>query len=209
MYLIPVDEKLPKPLKLHSDWDVASTSDGKWLISGSRDKTTKISSVETLSLLRSIDQSAEIINAIAGDPLTATSGGNAKTLIAYDFKLALTGVEVGGSGNGARPTNNRDQYARNFEPQPEAITALATSGDRKLLAVTTRAAEMDTRARKSVLSKVPTPALSVALSRDGTRLMLGSKTGEVQIWDTSAASVKMLKALVPVPVREAAGVAVK
>ena len=35
------------------------------IVSGSRDKTTKISSVETLSLLRSVDQSSDIINAVA------------------------------------------------------------------------------------------------------------------------------------------------
>ena len=110
------------------------------------------------------------------DPLTAISGGNARTLTGFDLKLALSGVQVSGSGNGARPINNRDQYVRPFEAQADAILALATSGDRKLLAVATRAAEVriyqtDTRARKTAIPKAPAPVLSVALNGDGTRLI--------------------------------------
>jgi WD40 repeat protein len=209
IYIIPVDPNAPpKTIDLHSDWvtDVAYTADGKQIVSGSRDKTTKVSSVESLSLLRSVDQSAEVINAVAADPLTAISGGNARALTAFDFKLALGGVQVTGSGNGAKPISDRAQYVRNFEAQADAVMALATSGDRKLLAVATRAAEVriyqtDTRARKATIPKAPVPVLSVALNHDGTRLILGSKTGEVQIWD--ATSLKLIKALTPVPVQQA------
>ena len=207
IHLIPVDGKAPvKSIDLHSDWvmAVAYTVDGKQLVSGSRDKTTKISSVESLKLLRSVDQSADIINAVAADPLNAIAAGNARTLIGYDFALALTGMGVGGSGNGARPVNNRDQYVRTFEDQAEAVTALAISGDRKLLAVATRAAEVriyqtDTRQRKTSIPNAPAPVFAVALNRDGTRLLLGSKTGQVRVYDTATA--KVLKSLVPVPVK--------
>jgi hypothetical protein len=208
VYLIPVDEKAPiKSIDLHSDWvtAVAYTSDGKELVTGSRDKTTKLSSVEGLNLLRSVDQSTEMINAVAADPLTAISGGKAGTLLGYDFKQALVGIEVTGSGNGAVPVTNRDKYVRPFEAQPDAINALATSGDRKLLAVATRAAEVriyatDTRQRKIVIPKVPAPVLSVALNQDGSRLILGSKSGVVQVWDTT--SGKLIKSLTPVPVQQ-------
>ena len=210
IYLIPLEPaEAPKVLELHSDWvlDVAFTPDGKQLVSGSRDKTTKLSSVEDLHLLRSVDQSAEVINAVATDGLTAISGGNARALVGYDFKLALAGVSVTGSGNGAQPVSNKDKYLRTFEAQAGAVLALSTSGDRKLLAVATRATEVriyqtDTRARKTVLTKVPAPVLSVALNQDGSRLVLGSKTGEVQVWDT--ASGKLLKTLHPVPVQDTA-----
>jgi WD40 repeat protein len=210
IYLIPLDPAgAPKTIELHSDWvmDVAFTPDGKQLVSGSRDKTTKLSSVEDLHLLRSVDQSAEGINAVAADGLTAISGGNARALVGYDFKLALAGISVTGSGNGAQPVSNKDKYLRAFEAQAGAVMALATSGDRKLLAVATRAAELriyqtETRARKIVLTKVPAPVLSVALNEDGSRLVLGSKTGLVQVWDT--VSGKLLKTLNPVPVQETA-----
>jgi len=166
-----------------------------------------LSSVEGLHLLRSVDQSAEGINAVAADGLTAISGGNARALVGYDFKLALAGVSVTGSGNGAQPITNKDKYLRAFEAQTGAVMALATSGDRKLLAVATRGAEVrlyqtDTRTRKTALANVPAPVLSVALNEDGSRLVLGSKNGQVQVWDT--ASGKLLKTLNPVPVQEAA-----
>ncbi|HEV7401687.1 MAG TPA: c-type cytochrome domain-containing protein [Chthoniobacteraceae bacterium] len=207
--LIPVDEKgAVKNIELHSDWvtAVAYTADGKQLVSGSRDKTIKISSVENLSLLRSVDQSTDCINAVAADPLDAIAGGNARALTGYDFKLALTGIEVSGSGNGARPVNNLAQYVRPFEAQAEAIMALAVSADRKLLAVATRAPELrlydtTTRARKATLPKVPAPVLSVALNADGTRLILGTKSGLVQVWDVATA--KLIKELTPVPVQPA------
>lgn len=205
--IVPVDTNAaPKSLDLHSDWvmAVAYTADGKQLVSGSRDKTTKVSSVESLKLLRSVDQSTDIINAVAADPLNVISAGNARTLTGYDLKLALTGVEVTGSGNGARPVNNRDQYVRNFEAQAEVVTALAISGDRKLLAVATRGSEVrvyqtDNRQRKISITNAPAPLLAIALNRDGTRLALGGKSGEVRIYE--AATARPLKSLVPVPVQ--------
>ena len=193
-----------------SDWvmAVAYTPDGKQLVSGSRDKTTKVSSVESLKLLRSVDQSAEPITAVAADALTAISAGDARAVNGFDFKLALAGTEISGSGNGAQPVNNRGQYLRAYEAQPDAVLALATSGDRKLLAVATRAAEVrvyqtDTRARKVTIAKAPAPVQAIALNRDGTRLLLGSKTGEVQVYDMSSTAAKLLKTLVPVPVTPA------
>jgi hypothetical protein len=209
IHLIPVDEKAPvKSIELHSDWvtAVAYTGDGKELVSGSRDKTTKLSSVENLSLLRSVDESTEMINAVAADSQEAISGGNARTLLGFDFKQAMVGVQVTGAGNGAQPVNNRGQYLRTFETQPEAIMALATSGDRKLLAVAGRSAqvriyETANRQRKTALANVPAPVLSVALNHDGSRLALGSKNGIVQVWDVTTG--RLIKSLTPVPVRQA------
>jgi WD40 repeat protein len=211
IHLIPVEAKAEvKAIDLHSDWvmAVAYTPDGKQLVSGSRDKTTKVSSVESLKLLRSVDQSAEPITAVAADALTAISAGDARAVNGFDFKLALAGTEISGSGNGAQPVNNRGQYLRAYEAQPDAVLALATSGDRKLLAVATRAAEVrvyqtDTRARKVTIAKAPAPVQAIALNRDGTRLLLGSKTGEVQVYDMSSTAAKLLKTLVPVPVTPA------
>ncbi|MDB6169154.1 MAG: hypothetical protein JWM88_2018 [Verrucomicrobia bacterium] len=207
VHLIPIDEAAPlKKVDLHSDWvtAVAFTADGTQLVSGSRDKTIKLSNVAGLNLLRSIDDSTEVINAVATGPLDAIAGGNARTLSGYDLKLALAGVEVGGSGNGAKPVNNKAQYVRPFPAQTEAVMAIATSGDRKLLAVATRSPEIriyltDTRALKITLPNVPAPVLSVALNQDGSRLILGSKTGVVQVWDTTTA--KLIKSLTPVPVQ--------
>jgi WD40 repeat protein len=207
IHLVPLDPKLePRQLELHSDWvlDVAFTPDGSKLVSGSRDKTTKVSSVEPLQLLRSVDQSKEIISAVAATEQHAFSGGVARAVSGYEFKLALSGVEVNGSGNGAAPVNKKDQYTRAFEAQTEAVTALAMSGDRALLAVATRANEVrvyqaDARTKKVTLPKVAAPVLSVALNRDGSRLLLGAKSGEVEVWDVAQA--KRLWAFTPVPLK--------
>jgi hypothetical protein len=209
IYLVPLDPKQePRHIELHSDWvlDVAFTPDGSKLVSGGRDKTTKVSSVEPLQLLRSVDQSKEIINAVAATDQHAFSGGVARAVSGYELKLALSGVELSGSGNGAAPVNKKEQYTRAFEAQTDAVTAMAMSGDRALLAVATRANEVrvyqaDARSKKVALPKVAAPVLSVALSGNGSRLLLGAKSGEVEVWDVLQA--KRLRAFVPVPVKTA------
>ena len=58
IHIVPVDPQAEiRWLELHSDWvfDVAYTPDGKPRVSGGRDKTVKISSVETGKLLRAVD----------------------------------------------------------------------------------------------------------------------------------------------------------
>ncbi len=207
IYLVPLDAaQEPRQLELHSDWvlDVAFSPDGSKLVSGGRDKTTKVSSVEPLQLLRSVDQSKEIISAVAATEQYVFSGGVARGVSGYELKLALSGVELNGSGNGAAPVNKKEQYTKAFEAQAEAVTALALSGDRALLAVATRSNEVrvyqaDARTKKTVLPKVAAPVLSVALNKDGTLLLLGAKTGEVEVWDV--AQTKRLRSFVPVPVK--------
>ncbi len=207
VHVIPVDSAKPvRSMEIHSDWvlDVAYTPDGKRLVSGSRDKTTKVSSVEEMALLRSVDESSEMIHAVATDGETGVSGGSAKVLSGYDYKLALAGVEVTGSGNGATPVNKKAQYLRAFEAPADAVMCLATSGDRKLLAVGTRASEirlyrMADRGRVSALPKADAPVLSVAMDATGARLLSGGKSGSVQVWDVKEG--KLIRSLNPVPVK--------
>ena len=207
VHIIPVDPKAPvRRLDLHSDWvfDVAYTPDGKQLVSGGRDKATKVSSVETGKLLRSIDSSTEMVTAVASDQSFAVSGGRAKTLIGYEYKTALVGIQVTGSGNGSRPVSRRAQYVKNFESQPGRIYDLASSGDRKFLAVAggygdVRIYQMTDRKRIALIPAVPTPVLAVALNHDGSRLAIGSSTGEVRMY--SLPDGKQLLSLMPVPVK--------
>ncbi len=211
VHVIPVKgDEAPQALEIHSDWvmDVAYTPDGKRLVSGGRDKTTKVSSVEDLALLRSVDESAEMILAVATDGETCFSGGSARVLTGYDQKLALAGVEVTGSGNGATPVNKKAQYVRTFEGQADAIQVLGMSGDRKLLAVGTRASEIrvyrvSDRARHVVLQKAEAPVLCLALDEKGERILSGSKSGKVQVWDGKTGA--LLRTIAPVPVVSIAG----
>ena len=206
VHIIPVDPKAAvRRLELHSDWvfDVAYTPDGKQLVSGGRDKATKVSSVETGKLLRSIDSSTEMVTAVASDANFAVSGGRARTLIGYEYKTALAGIQVTGSGNGSRPVSRRAQYVKNFESQPGRIYDLATSGDRKILAVAggygdVRIYQMTDRKRIALIPAVPTPVLAIALNRDGSRLAIGSSTGEVRFY--SLPDGKQLLSVMPVPV---------
>ncbi|MEO8166203.1 MAG: c-type cytochrome domain-containing protein [Betaproteobacteria bacterium] len=206
IHIVPLDPNAPvRSFDLHSDWilDVAYSPDGTMLISGGRDKATKISSVETGQLLRSVDGSTELISAVAVDGQFAVSAGRARTLIGYELKTALSGIGVTGSGNGAQPITNRDQYVKNFEGQPGEVLDLAFSGDRKLVAVAgdfaeVRIYQIADRQRVVTIANAPAPIYSVALNADGTRLVLGSKSGQVQVYQLPAGT--LIKTLVPVPI---------
>ena len=206
IYIVPVDLKAKvRRFELHSDWvlDVAYTPDGKMLVSGGRDKATKVSSVETGKLLRSVDASAEIISAVAADAQFAISAGRARLPISFELKVALSGVQVSGAGNGARPISRRAQYAKNMEGQPGIVLDIGISGDRKAIAVAgeygdVRVYTVVDRKRIGLVSAVPAPIYSVALNGDATRLVLGTKSGLLQIHQLPDG--KLLKSLSPVPV---------
>jgi hypothetical protein len=206
VYVVPVDLKAKvRKFDLHSDWvmDVAYTPDGKILVSGGRDKTTKVSSIETGKLLRSVDGSTDIINAVAADAQFVISAGRARLPVSFELKIALSGVQVTGAGNGARPITRRAQYAKNLEGQPGIVLDIATSGDRKSIAIAgaygdIRVYNLADRKRTGIVSAVPAPIYCIALNKDGTRLVLGSKSGIVQIHQLPDG--KLLKTLAPVPV---------
>jgi WD40 repeat protein len=206
VYVVPLDPAAePRRYELHSDWalDVAYTPDGKMLVSGGRDKATKVSSAETGQLLRALDASPEAIGSVAASNEFAVSAGRARTLIGFEFKIALQGVEVAGGGNGAQPVNRRDQYAKPFEGPPQAIYDLAASRDGKLLAAAgafgeARVYQIADRQRIATIPNLPIPIYAIALDAVGARLAVGGKNGQLQVFELP--SGKPLKSLVPVPV---------
>jgi WD40 repeat protein len=191
VYLIPVEQAAEvRKFDLHTDWvmDVAFAPDGKTLVSGGRDKATKISSVETGLLLRAVDASPDIISGVATDGLFAVSSGRSRTLIGYEYKIALSGVEVTGAGNGAQPITKRDQYTKPFESQPGEVLDMAASGDRKVVAVAglfneARVYRIADRQRIVAIPNVPAPIYSVALDATASRLALGAKSGRVLVYE--------------------------
>ncbi|MFT7644194.1 MAG: WD40 repeat protein, partial [Pirellulaceae bacterium] len=211
IHLVPVDSNTePRKFELHSDWvfDVAYSPDGGMLISGGRDKATKVCSVETGELLRSVDASTEWISSVAADEQFGVGAGRAKTVTGYELKIALQNIQVTGSGNGAKPISLRAQYVKAFESQPGEIIDMATSGDRKSLAIggaygEVRVYNIADRKRTAVVSGVPSPVFSLALNSDATRLAVGGRNGEVRIYKLPEA--ELLKTVIPVPVAAAPG----
>ncbi len=206
VHVIPVDAKEPvRRFELHSDWvmDVACTPDGKMLVTGGRDKTTKIASAQTGELLRVLDTAAERIGAVASDGLFAISAGKARALVGFELKIALDGIPAAGGAADNKPITSRAQYARDFEGQAGEVLALALSGDRKLVAAAgvyadVRVYQVANRQRVALIPNVPVPVYAVALDAKGLRLALGTKSGQIQIYELP--SGKMVKSLVPVPV---------
>jgi hypothetical protein len=214
-HIVPFDTNAEvRSFPLHSDWvfDVDWTPDGKMLVTGGRDKATKVCSVETGKLLRSVDMSTERVQAVSSSTTFAFAAGHARTLAGYEFKIALSGVEVSGAGNGARPITKRAQYFKGMEAQPGPVLTMATSLDRKLLAVAgayreIRVYKTDDRTRVTLIPNLPATVYSVSLNSDGTRLVAGGRDGQVQIYELPSA--KLIRSLIPVPVASRAGVAAK
>lgn len=214
-HVVPIDKNADvRSFPLHSDWvfDVDWTPDGKMLVTGGRDKATKVCSVETGKLLRSVDMSTERVQAVSSSSTFAFASGHARTLAGYEFKIALSGIEVSGAGNGARPVTKRAQYFKGMESQPGPVLSMATSLDRKLLAVAgayreIRVYKTDDRARVALISGLPATVYSVSLNGDGTRLVAGGRDGQVQIYEMP--SGKLIRSLIPVPVASPAGVVAK
>jgi WD40 repeat protein len=206
IYLVPADEKAEmRKFDLHSDWvsAVAYSLDGRLLISGSRDKTIKVSLTENGKLLRSIATSADTVNAVAATPTHAVSAGRDRIPALYDLRLSLGDVVLKGSGNDMVPDRPSAQYTRKLEAHPGEVLDLATDAKRTKLAVAgigseVRVCNLPDGRRLATLTAVPSPVFGVALSADGTRVATGSYNGQVGIYD--AVSGKLLRQLVPVPV---------
>lgn len=190
---------------LHSDWVSAVTfsTDGRLLISCSRDKTVKVTLTETGKLIRSIATSNDYVNAVAASPTLAISAGRDRTPATYNLKQAVGDVALTGSGNGMAPTQPAAQYTKKLEAQPGEVLDLATDAKQTKLAVAGTGTEVRVYniadgKRLANATAVPAPVYGVALSADGSRLATGSYNGQVGIYD--AASGKLIKQLVPVPV---------
>lgn len=206
IHLVPVDDKAPlRKADLHSDWVSAVTwsSDGRLLISGSRDKTIKVSLAENGLLLRSIATSTDCVNCVAATATVAISGGRDRVPATYELRQALGDVVLRGSGNDMVPDRPAAQYTRRLEGQGGEILDMATDAKRTKLAVAGASGEVrvynlpDGR-RLATLTGVPAPVYGVALSADGTRVATGSQDGKVGIYD--ATSGKAIRQFVPVPV---------
>lgn len=206
-YIVPVDPSAEiRKFDLHSDWvvDVAWTPDGSKLITAGRDKTTKVASVETRELLRTVDTSLERTNAVVADDALAVSAGLTRSVTGYQLSVALQNVEVSGAGNGARPISRREQYVKAYEAFGGEVLDMALSGDRKVLAVAGRAPEVRVftladQKRTAVVSKITGPVYCVALNQDGTLVAVGGRSGKLDVYQLPGGT--LVKSIAPVPVK--------
>ncbi len=206
IHLVPVDEKLQaRKHDLHSDWVSAVTwsVDGRLLISGSRDKTVKVSLAQDGKLIRSIATSTDFVSSVAATATLAIAAGRDRVPAAYDLKAALGDVVLKGSGNDVVPDTREAQYTRRLEAHPGEVLDLATDVKRTKMAVAgggseVRVLSLPDGRRLATLSGVPAPVYAVSLSADGMRVATGSFNGQVGIYD--AATGKLIRQLVPVPV---------
>lgn len=207
IWLVPMDPQAePVHLDVHSDWvlDVAFSASGQLLISGSRDKTVKVTRVETRKLLRTIASNEDCVNAVATAPGLAISAGRNRIPACYQLaaNLVETDYAAQSAAEATLPGVPADAL-RKFETQPGEILDCATNAARTLLAVAGMASEVrvyhlsDLRATSS-LANVPAPVYSVALSPDGTRLCAGSQSGQISLFDLT--NGQLLKQWIPVPV---------
>jgi WD40 repeat protein len=205
IYLVPTGEGEVRKHDLHSDWvsAVVFSTDGRLLISCSRDKTVKVTLTETGKLIRSIATSNDYVNAVAASPTLAISAGRDRTPATYNLKQSLGDVALTGSGNGMAPTQPAAQYTKKLETQPGEVLDLATDAKQAKLAVSgtgsdVRIYNLADSKRLANLTAVPAPVYGVALSADGTRVATGSFNGQVGIYD--ATTGKLIRQVVPVPV---------
>jgi hypothetical protein len=159
--------------------------------------------------LRTIDTLVERVNAVVADDKQAVSAGLTRAVTGYDLDIALQNVEVSGAGNGARPVSRVAQYQRAFAAQPGEVLDLALSGDHKLVAAVGRYGDVRvyTFAERKPVGTVtlgaPT-AFAVALNQDGTQLLVGGKSGKLDLY--GVADGKLIRSLEPVPVKKTVAV---
>jgi WD40 repeat protein len=205
IYLVPTGDGEVAKHDLHSDWVSAVTfsADGRFLFSASRDRTIKATLFETGKLIRSLGTLGDYANAVAASPTVAIGGGRDKVPAVYDLKAALGDVFVKNDPNASAPTQPAAQYTRKLEGQSGEILDLDTDAKRTKLAVAgtgieVRVYSLPDGKRLANLTNVPAPVYAVALSADGVRVATGSQSGQLGIYD--AATGKLIKQLVPVPV---------
>jgi len=208
IYVVPVDPQADvKRLELHSDWvvDVCWTPDGTKLVTAGRDKTTKVADAKTGALLRTLDTLAERVNAVVADDKIAVSAGLTRAVSGYELAVALQNVEVTGSGNGAKPVSRVAQYLRAFPAQPGEVLDLALSRDLRLVAVVglfdeARIYTPTDRKPAGTVKLAGVTNYAAALNRDGTQLVVGGKSGRLDVYELPDG--KLLRSIEPVPVKK-------
>jgi len=186
----------------HSDWvfGTAWLTDGKRLLSGSRDRAMKLIDISNSQFIDDINKLLEPVLCMARNPKDDTVAYGGDTGGARIYKIAE---------NQGRTQNNNDvNLIKELERMPGPVQAIAYNKDGTSVAVGGAAPEIrihNAKDGRKLLTLKGAEGATFALAFHPTNAWLaaGGFDGEVRIYDTAAASNHLVRAFMPVPLKGA------
>lgn len=186
----------------HSDWVLGTTftMDGKRLVSAGRDRAMKLTDVVTGQFIDDINKLLEPALCLARHPKG--------DFVAYGGAMGVPRVYKISDNQGRTAANNDTNLVKELERQPAAVQAIAYGPDGETVAVggawpEVRLYRIKDGTRVTTLSDHGGAVFAVAFDPEGKRVATGGFEGLVRVFD--AATGKLQRSFVPVPIQSAAG----
>jgi hypothetical protein len=185
----------------HSDWvfGTAWLTDGKRLLSGSRDRAMKLIDVSNGQFIDDINKLLESILCMARNPKNDTVAYGGENGGARIYKIA--------ENQGRTAANNDVNLIKELDRMPGPVQAIAYSADGTSVAISGATPEIrihNAKDGKTLLTlKGPVGAtFALAFHPTNAWLAAGGFDGTLRIYDTAAKSNQLMRAFVPVPIKE-------
>ncbi len=190
----------------HSDWvfGTAWLTDGKRVLSGSRDRAMKLIDVSNGQFIDDINKLLEGVLCMARNPKDDTAAYGGETGGVRVYKIA--------ENQGRTAANNDVNLIKELERMSGPVQAIAYSSDGTNVAVAGATPEIrvhNAKDGKTLLTLKGPEGATFALASHPTNqwLAAGGFDGQVRIYDTAAKSNHLIRAFVPVPIKDATKVA--
>jgi WD40 repeat protein len=185
----------------HSDWvfGTAWLTDGKRILSGSRDRAMKLINVSNGQFIDDINKLLEAVLCMARNPKDDTVAYGGENGGARIYKIA--------ENQGRTAANNDVNLIKELERMPGPVQAIAYSGDGANIAMSGASPEIrihNAKDGKRLLTLKGPQGATFALAFHPTNgwLASGGFDGTLRIYDTAAKSNHLVRAFVPVPIKE-------